>query len=102
MHPVVNYYRIDKDEVRELHIFLSDDIKHDHRAVNEFTLRSLSIVQKKTRISKLTMWSDGAALFLDIYNFISPGINYASYLSVLKQLWKKVFFLLHGLIVKIN
>ena len=61
VHPVVCYFRSGDEVVRESHIFLSDDIKHDHGAVNEFTLRSLELIQKKMRVSKLTMWSDGAA-----------------------------------------
>ena len=57
VHPVVCYYKIGDEVVREAHIFLSDDIKHDHRAVNEFTNRSLTIIREQMKIKKVTMWS---------------------------------------------
>ena len=60
VHPVVCYFRIGDEVVRESHIFMSDDIKHDHGAVNEFTLRSLDLIRQKISVKKLTMWSDGA------------------------------------------
>ena len=34
VHPVVIYYRQQSTVIRELHMFLSDDIKHDHHAVD--------------------------------------------------------------------
>ncbi len=62
VHPIVCFYRAGGDKViREAHIFLSDDITHDFKAVQEFTVRSLMIMKQKMTVTKLTMWSDGAA-----------------------------------------
>ncbi|KAG1662104.1 hypothetical protein GQR58_021113 [Nymphon striatum] len=47
--------------IRDSIIFLSDDIQHDHQAVKEFTLRALELLKQKIVISKVTIWSDGAA-----------------------------------------
>ncbi|KAG1662451.1 hypothetical protein GQR58_020948 [Nymphon striatum] len=47
--------------IRDSIIFLSDDIQHDRQAVKEFTLRALELLKQKIVISKVTIWSDGAA-----------------------------------------
>ncbi|RUS71032.1 hypothetical protein EGW08_021203 [Elysia chlorotica] len=47
--------------VRESLIFLSDNIGHDHHAVQDFTHRSIDILRQKMSIKKLTIWRDGAA-----------------------------------------
>ncbi|XP_057679842.1 uncharacterized protein LOC130908437 [Corythoichthys intestinalis] len=60
VHPIVCSYRCGDSVVREAHIFMTDDIKHDHNAVNEFTKQSLSMISTKITVKRLTMWSDGA------------------------------------------
>ena len=61
VHPIVCFYRKGDSVVKESLIFLSDDITHDHHAVQEFTKRALVELEKSIRITKLTIWSDGAA-----------------------------------------
>jgi len=61
VHPVVAFYRTGDTIIRDSLIFLSDDITHDHQAVQEFTRLSLELLRKKLTIKKLTIWSDGAA-----------------------------------------
>ena len=62
VHPVVIYYRQASTVIRELHMFLSDDIKHDHHAVNQFTRLSIQmLLAKGINIKLLTLWSDGCA-----------------------------------------
>ena len=62
IHPVVLYYRGLKNIIqRESHIFLTDDINHDHHAVEEFTRRSLAIMKGKMALKSVTIWSDGCA-----------------------------------------
>ena len=56
VHPVVLYYRKEATVIREMHMFLSDVIKHDHCAVNTFTKKSADIIKEKVTMKKLTMW----------------------------------------------
>jgi len=61
VHQVVAWYRSEEKVVRQSLIFLTDDIVHDHQAVNDFTKRSIAILSKKLEIKKITIWSDDAA-----------------------------------------
>ena len=61
VHPVVCFFRRGDTIVRHSLVFMSDDITHDHKAVQEFTVRSLEFMKKELKIKKLTIWSDGAA-----------------------------------------
>ena len=61
VHPIVCFYRKGDSVVRESLIFLSDDTTHDHLAVQDFTNLALVELEKSVTITKLTIWSDGAA-----------------------------------------
>ncbi|RUS80383.1 hypothetical protein EGW08_011848 [Elysia chlorotica] len=62
-HFVVCYYRdSDENEVtRHTIIFCSDDIGHDHFAVNAFTIKTLELLRSRVKIKTETIWSYGAA-----------------------------------------
>ena len=53
VHPIVSYYTVDNTILRESHIFLSDDITHDHKVVDAFTWSSLDILKVENAYKKL-------------------------------------------------
>ena len=62
-HPVVMYYVENNMKVRDSMIILSDDIIHDHVAVNRFLHAALEYLRdsKKITIGKVFVYSDGCA-----------------------------------------
>ena len=63
MHPIIIYYHDpDTDQImRESHVFISDDISHDHHMVNHFRNLSLETLQGISEISKVIVFSDGCS-----------------------------------------
>ena len=86
VHPIVCYYKTEEEKVdRESHIYLSDDINHDHSAVHEFTTRSIEIIEAKRAVRKITMWSDGKASQYKVRTHLCCCGNY-QYLYILSML----------------
>jgi hypothetical protein len=56
IHPVVMHYHVDGSPVkcRDTMIFLSDDISHDHKAVNHF-------LKKQIKVDKVYIFTDGCS-----------------------------------------
>ncbi|XP_041455380.1 uncharacterized protein LOC121408110 [Lytechinus variegatus] len=59
MHPVVCYYREDGSVVRESVVFLSDDLGHDHHAVNHFLKCTEDYLSANHTINREIIFSDG-------------------------------------------
>ena len=63
MHPSVVYYRSKEGKlVRESHVFISDDIKHDHHAVNLFLQKSVEDIKTHLpEIHRIVIFTDGCS-----------------------------------------
>ena len=62
MHPVVCFYLKDGKVKRHSMVFLSDDLGHDHHAVDHFTKATLDALGASAPgVERIQIWSDGCA-----------------------------------------
>ena len=61
VHPIVAYYNEGSDLVRHAMIMLTDNLQHDHHAVQTFVKTAIEFLTKDRQVDSLIQFTDGAA-----------------------------------------